>query len=175
MRHRRPTQRILAINPSSKGFGYAVLEDHLFLVDWGIVVCNRRRKKPVSRRQKNQAACIDRAKELIEEYHPTKIVIEDCRHDSSHRCHDVQVFLSHILFAARKKNVPVQFVAPKTVHHAFARFGARNKEQIAEVVSEQFPELLPLPKHRDPWMSETYRMGIFDAVALCLSAMLLIP
>ena len=36
--------------------------------------------------------------------------------------------------------------------------------------SKRFPELAPrLPRSRKPWMSEDYRMSIFDAVALALT------
>ena len=44
------------------------------------------------------------------------------------------------------------------------------KQEIAIAIAERFPELAPrLPRFRKPWMSEDYRMSIFDAVALALT------
>ena len=44
------------------------------------------------------------------------------------------------------------------------------KQEIAIAIAERFPELAPrLPRSRKPWMSEDYRMSIFDAVALALT------
>jgi hypothetical protein len=37
-------------------------------------------------------------------------------------------------------------------------------------IAKRFPELAPrLPRFRKPWMSEDYRMSIFDAVAMALT------
>ena len=47
---------------------------------------------------------------------------------------------------------------------------ATMKQEIAIAIAEHFPELAPrLPRSRKPWMSEDYRMSIFDAVALALT------
>jgi hypothetical protein len=43
----------------------------------------------------------------------------------------------------------------------------RNKDEIASVLGERFPELAPrVPPRRRAWQSEDYRMSIFDAAAL---------
>lgn len=47
--------------------------------------------------------------------------------------------------------------------------GTANKHDIAVAIADRFPELAPrLPRVRKPWMSEDYRMSIFDAVGLAL-------
>ena len=44
--------------------------------------------------------------------------------------------------------------------------GAFTKYQIATTIAERLPELAPrLPPFRKPWLSEDYRMSIFDAVS----------
>ncbi len=41
---------------------------------------------------------------------------------------------------------------------------------MARAIAEQFPELVPrVPPVRKPWMSEDYRMSMFDAVGLGLT------
>ncbi|MCX6925726.1 MAG: hypothetical protein NT154_21315, partial [Verrucomicrobia bacterium] len=50
--------------------------------------------------------------------------------------------------------------------------GARRgtKHALAEIIAQRFPEELGfrVPPKRRPWMSEDFRMDIFDAVALAL-------
>jgi len=48
--------------------------------------------------------------------------------------------------------------------------GQGTKHALAEILAARFPEELGcrLPPKRRPWMSEDYRMDIFDAVALAL-------
>jgi len=55
------------------------------------------------------------------------------------------------------------------VRQTFAQ-DARNKQLIAVAIGRRFPELAPhVPPYRKCWMSEDYRMSIFDAVALALT------
>ena len=52
----------------------------------------------------------------------------------------------------------------------FAEYSAETKFEIATTIGKQFPELAPrVPPFRKPWMSEDYRMSIFDAVAFATS------
>jgi len=51
----------------------------------------------------------------------------------------------------------------------FLPCGAKSKDAIARVIVEQLPEFgQHLPPRRKKWMSEDYRMGLFDAVALAM-------
>ena len=52
---------------------------------------------------------------------------------------------------------------------AFSESGATTKYEGAVAIAKRFPELAPrLPRFRKPWMSEDYRMSIFDAVGFAL-------
>jgi hypothetical protein len=56
------------------------------------------------------------------------------------------------------------------VKQVFSESGASTKYEIAVAIAQRFPELAPrLPRFRKPWMSEDYRMSIFDAVALAIA------
>jgi Holliday junction resolvasome RuvABC endonuclease subunit len=66
-----------------------------------------------------------------------------------------------------KREVKVRSFSRAKVKQAFSESGASNKHEIATTIAGRFPELAPrLPRFRKPWMSEDYRMSIFDAVAL---------
>jgi hypothetical protein len=68
---------------------------------------------------------------------------------------------------AEKRSLRVETFSGSQVKKAFAEYGATNKYEIAVAIDKRFPELAPrLPRFRKPWMSEDYRMSIFDAVGL---------
>src|SRR6185436_6617206 len=67
-RHQR-TKRILAIDPTTKGFGWVVVEAHpLRLVDWGLRACGN---KPTARKQALRA--------IIDRYEPTTLALHEDR------------------------------------------------------------------------------------------------
>jgi len=78
--------------------------------------------------------------------------------------------LATIQNLAAWQNIKAQSMSPAKVKRVFLAFGARTKQEIARVVADQLPELAPrLPRVRKPWMSEDYRMAIFDAAAFALT------
>jgi len=68
-------QRVLALDPTSRGFGFVVLEGPGRLVDWGV--------KDI--RADKEQATLEKVKELIELYRPGVLVAEDCADPSSRR------------------------------------------------------------------------------------------
>jgi Holliday junction resolvasome RuvABC endonuclease subunit len=152
--------RVLAIDPSTRGFGFAVLEGSNRLIDWGV----RETKTDKKRRSLKLMA------ELIEQYQPSVVVVEDYEGNGSRRCRRVGELINDISKLASKRKVKVRAVPKAKVKQAFAEVGASNKQEIAVAIANRFPELAPrLPRFRKPWMSEDYRMSIFDAVALALT------
>lgn len=149
--------RILAIDPSTRGFGFAILERRPSLIDWGV--------KGV-RRDKNDRT-VAKVKELISLYQPSVIVLEDSNAAGSRRCERVRVLLQMIQKTAAGERIRVQCFPPFKTKAMFARLGAASKDGIARAIVKIFPELMPqLPRVRRAWMAEDYRMSIFDAVAL---------
>ena len=67
-------------------------------------------------------------------------------------------------------NIRVRSFSRAKVKQTLGESGASNKYEIAIAIAKRFPELTTrLPRFRKPWMSEDYRMSIFDAVALALT------
>ncbi len=149
--------RVLALDPSSGGFGFAVLEGPNQLIDWGV--------KTAPDRTPHYALWLIDA--LITRYEPDVLVLEDCERDSSRRCPRVRALIRHITRRAAKAEIPTQRFARHQIQEAFAGASALTKSRMARAIAEQFPELAPrVPPVRKPWMSEDYRMNIFDAVGL---------
>jgi hypothetical protein len=156
--HRINSRRVLAIAPKPRGFGFVVLESPTTLVDWGVKAT----------RHEKEAMTLAKVAELIRHYEPQALVFEDCR--KSRRCPRVRRLLDHIRNLAIHKGVRPRILAFSRVRKVFLAFHARTKQEIAQVISQQLPELASrLPRYRKPWMSEDYRMAIFDAAALALT------
>jgi len=154
--------RILAIDPSPKGFGYVVIESPSRLVDWGL---------KEARDEKN-SRCLRQIEGLARLYAPTLIVIENIRARDSRRSARVRELLAAILPLARNMKITVRALSKSELRHHFEAQGAATKDEIAQNIAERFPELaLRLPPARKPWNSPDPRMAIFVAMALALTAM----
>lgn len=153
-------KRVLAIDPASRGFGFAVLEGPKGLIDWGVK----------SARVDKDKRCLKLIEDLIERYEPDMIVVEDHVAKGSRRCRRVQQLIEGILILAGKRKIMARSYSRRMVKKVFSQSGAKNKHQIATAIAKQFLELAPrVPPYRKSWMSEDYRMSIFDAVALALT------
>jgi hypothetical protein len=151
--------RILAIDPIHKGFGYVVIEGDRLLVDWGVAHV----------RGPKHSGCLRRLSELVEQYAPDFVVIEDPAVDS-HRWARVRRLLQDVHKWGERRGVRVRMLSRRRVQLAFVACNARTKEEIAAAIAAQFPELaFQLPPHRKCYMSEDARMSIFDAAALALT------
>lgn len=157
MRQAATELRVLALDPSTKGVGFAVMEGSEHLIDWGVKIVSR---------DKNRE-CLKQAEELIGLYRPDVLVIEDHEHKSSHRSLRVRILLKAILVLASKEKVKARRVSRSAVKKALSQYVAPTKRQIAIEIAKRFPELAPrLPRLRKPWMGEDERMSIFAAIAL---------
>lgn len=159
----RNEKRVLAIDPSAKGFGFAVLEGQWSLIDRG-------GKEMNGDKGNKNAQCLRKVEDLIDFYLPDVLAVEDYAGKGSHRCKRVQKLIKLIAELAKKKRVKVRKFSRDQIKEVFANAGARTKYQIAAKITECFPQLIPLmPRNRLPWMPEDNRMNVFDAVSLALT------
>jgi len=159
--NRRRKELILAIAPSSRGFGFAVLEGGKTLVDWGV--------KSVTG-DKN-VVTLKKAERMVADYNPSVLVLNDAAARDSRRSRRVQELTKKIIAMASTGKVKVALLSRNQVMRAFFADGRGTKHAVARLLAKRFPEELGhrLPPKRKPWVSEDYRMGIFDAVALAVS------
>lgn len=156
-------KRVLALDPITKGFGFAVLDGPHSLIDWGL--------KGTSRwEEPRERWCLRQVAELIDFYQPDRVVIEDCVDPRSRRGQTSRRLIERIGEVARGRDVAVRRISRAALRRAFAPEGGGTKYKIALAIAMQFPELAwRVPPIRKPWMSEDARMAIFDAVALALA------
>ena len=157
--------RILAIAPSARGFGFAVLEGLDTLADWGV--------KSVTGDKNTQS--IAKVAELISHYEPDIIAVEDCSPKRSRRSPRIRRLVRRIITFARNQRIKVASFSQEQIRETFLGNGVGTKQARAEILAQKFPDEIGfrLPPKRRPWMSEDYRMDIFDAVALALMPRLL--
>jgi RNase H-fold protein (predicted Holliday junction resolvase) len=153
-------RRVMAVDPTSRGFGFVILEGPQQLVDWAVVQV----------RKNKEDDCLRRVADLIVRYRPDVVVLEDPTGRESRRCRRVQKLLDRIQRLASKESIITRRFSRAKVRRAFSDSGAKTKYDIAMVIAKRFPELMPrLPRFRKPWMSEDERMSIFDAASFGLT------
>jgi hypothetical protein len=163
---KRSTQKhacVLAIAPSTPGFGFAVLEDSQTLVDWGVKTVKG---------DKN-AGCVEKAKEMIRLYEPDQLVLQDYEAEGSRRSERIRNLGKQLAALAALRKVRLVRYSRAQILQAILGDPNGTKHALAQALANRFPEELGhrLPPKRRAWMSEDYRMAIFDAVALaCLGS-----
>src|ERR1017187_4466653 len=113
--------RILAITPSARGFGYAVLEGHKQLVDWGVRSVNG---------SKN-AGCIKKVEELIVHYDPQVMALEDTATKGSRRSPRIKAITKRLVAMAENRNIRVALFSQKRVRRVFFGDAAGTKHALA--------------------------------------------
>src|ERR1035441_1634545 len=141
--------RILAITPSTKGFGYAVLEGQKLLVDWGVK----------SVKGDKNAGSIEKVEEMIAHYNPQAMVLEDTGIKGSRRSPRIQALTQRLIAVAERRTIKVALFSQKKIRRVFLGDWGGTKHALAEIIAERFPEELGfrLPPKRRPWMSEIGR------------------
>jgi hypothetical protein len=150
----------LAIDPASRGFGYALFEGPSKPLDWGVTSI---------RFQKNKRS-LERIKKIIKYYQPEVIILEECNALGSSRCRRIEKLIDRVNDFATLQGIPIKKYSRSRIQEVFGMFEMRTKYEIAQKICEWLPELQPkIPGERKPWMSEDERMNIFDAVSLVLT------
>ena len=151
------TKRVLAVRPTTRGFGWVVFEGADRLIDWGIAYVN-----PI-----NNPRCLVRLSTLMERYPPDIILLERLGERGARRSMRVQQLTVSMEKLALERGCKVRMFSRNDVRQAFAEASAWNKDQIAREIVLKHRELAAwLPPLRKIWMSEDHRMAIFDAAAL---------
>ena len=153
--------RILAVAPSTRGVGFAVLEGKETLVNWGV--------KSITGDKNSHS--LARIKELITQYEPAVLVLEDCLAAKSRRNPRIRSLGKRIIKLATNHRLLIKLFSREQVNRIFFMEGKGTKHALAEMLAQRFPEELGfrVPPQRKPWTSEDCRIDMFDAVALALA------
>src|SRR5437870_703858 len=114
-------RRVLAIDPSTRGFGFAVIENSDRLIDWGV--------KEVHRGKNSKSLAL--IKKLIEYYEPDLVVVEDCTARGSRRRRRIKYLIRSILTLCSKIRIRTRLVPRLRVRKMF---GVSNKDAVAATI-----------------------------------------
>lgn len=163
MKRRGNPTRLLAIDPTPRGFGFIVLEGMHTVVDWGV---RSGRATSIAREQQ----LLRKVSDLLRQYRPHIVVLENTAASGSRRRGRVRLVIEATANLAMWEGITVKRIAISTVRKVFMSVGARTKHEIARVIAMQLPQIAAwLPKPRSLWTGEDYRMAVFDAAALALA------
>lgn len=153
--------RIFALDPTTKGFGYAILETPFRLVDWGLAHVSGEK----------ESGAVARFEELLDQFRPDVVILEDSTAPGSLRRPRVQKLLGKLVETARERGIEVQTLPRLAVIECFSSPEARaTKYSITKRLAETFPDLAEkVPQRRKIWQSEDERIATFDALALAVT------
>jgi hypothetical protein len=153
--------RVLALAPTTRGLGFAVLEGNTTLVDWGVK----------SLQGDKNTASLARTQDLINHYKPSILLLENDSTPDIRRAERVKTLNRQLSALASENNVLVMVLTRLHVRQMICPGKVGTKQEVAEALALKFPKELGnrLPPKRRLWTSLDYRMAIFDAVALTVA------
>lgn len=145
---------LLAIDPTSRGFAFAVLEAPAFLLDWGSKSATM-----------GSGSLVRKVDELLSRHQPDVLMLEDLAAKGAQRRIRAREEIQAIERLALTRGVPVERVSRLGVLDTFAP--RKTKYEVALRLAEIFPVLANrLPRKRKTWTPEETRMSVFDALAI---------
>ena len=148
---------VLSIYFNTRGFGYALFEGVVAPVDWGIKTAQT----------KGVSDSLEKVRVLLHLLQPSVVVLQDCEGKLSRCTNRIEKLVNRISALARTNRIKVYRYSRGDIRACFAYYGARTKDEIARAIAKLLPEFAArVPPMRKLWMSEDYRMGLFDALSL---------
>lgn len=148
-------ERIIAIDPRSSRFGFAVFEGPTRLLDWGI-------KSFRGGVNSVRIPASVKIRGLMDEFLPDAVVFMRRGAETA----DTARMRAALTQEAEKRLIAVHFLSPSDVKATFAGSN-QNRYAVAAAMIERFPELASRrPGKPKIWRPEDYVLKIFDAVAL---------
>lgn len=161
---RKKKFRILAVSPSVRGVGFAVLDADGTLADWGVKLI----------KGSKNAASLAKIEKLVAENEPHLLVLEDALARGSFRSPRVRKLFKTVTGMAKGRGVAVKAYSREQYLRILLSDGKHTKQNAAEFIAKKYPDQLAtqLPPKRKPWQTENYQMPTFVAVALAVAAQL---
>jgi hypothetical protein len=151
---------VLAVHPTARGFGWALFENPLVPVDWGVANVKKR----------HNARSLERFEKLLDRYAPKVVVFEEFGEHPARRVMRIQALCREMIALAGNRGIRTPIFSREAVRECFAKSGARSRHAIALNIADQIEVFRHrLPRERKFWNGEDVRQSLFDAVALALT------
>lgn len=151
---------VLAVHPTSRGFGWALFENPLVPVDWGLANVKKRHNE----------RSLERFGKLLDRYAPKVVVFEAFDERPARRVRRIKVLCRQMIALAGKRGIRTPIYSRDTIRECFESRGAKTRHAIALSIAEQIEVFRHrLPRARKLWNGEDVRQSLFDAIALALT------
>lgn len=150
----------LAVHPCTFGFGWVLFENPQTPVAWAIV----------RQRAGHERKLLNSFKRLIARYEPATVVLEAFHEGESLRRPRIRRLCNDMLTATRAAKIDTRIFDRDMIRHAFAKFGAQTRGEIARVIAQRIDSFgHRLPTSREVWNTLDPRQCLFDAAAVALT------
>jgi Holliday junction resolvasome RuvABC endonuclease subunit len=160
MNQSRDLSLVLAVHPTSNGFGWVLFEGPNALVVWGIA----------SAKDKRNATSMRRFETLLNQYQPSVLVLEQFEEGKARRGGRIQDLSRTMRGFAANRNIEVLVYSREEVGLQITGDAGSKRHAVARVVVKHFPLFRRrMPREREVWQSEDTRQCLFDAAALAMT------
>ncbi len=151
---------VLAVHPTSRGFGWVLFEGPLAPVDWGLASAKKGRN----------ARLMARFERLLKRYEPAVLVLEEFDGSITKRVDRIQHLCRAMIHLAASKGLETPVYRRAVINTCFASIGAVTRFEVAQAIAQHIDAFSHrLPRKRRPWDREDPRQSLFDAAALALT------
>ena len=148
---------VLAVFPTSRGFGWILFEGPMAPVNWGIA----------SVKNNHSAWCMMRFGKLLDLYQPKAILFEVNVATEKAKSGRVAVLGQDMRGFAASRDIEIHLYSRAEIAAALLSDENASRRAVVELVADLLPILRDrLPSPRKPWQSEDGRRCLFDAAAL---------
>jgi hypothetical protein len=151
--------RLLGLAIRARWLGFAELDAQRHLLDWGMVFYQKRTPDQFKSAKK-------KLDDLLARTGPSFVVLVLPGLNADGGAPAVRSMVRSLRATASIRSIQIIHLHRSAIRGAFAPRKARSKHEIAEVLTQTFPELgWKLPPARKIWAKEDSKMSIFDALA----------
>lgn len=151
---------VLAVHPTTTGFGWVVFEGALAPVVWGIA----------STKDKRNSTAMRRYETVLNQYHPSVVVLEAFKGENARRGARIQELAQTMSGFAANRDIEVAVYSREFVSRNIVGDARAKRHAVARAVVTVLPIFRRhMPPKREVWQSEDSRQCLFDAVALAIT------
>jgi hypothetical protein len=152
--------RVLAIHPTGRGFGWALFEAPDTLLDWGLVHTANHKS----------GRLVEQLKRILSRYQPSALVLEEYAGDASKRTDRIQALNRSFEQAAGEHGVSLAVYDRELVASVLGVPSRASRYDVACAVAARIEDLSHrMPPKRKFGSSEDARQSLFAAAALALT------
>lgn len=148
--------KVVSIYPYTRGFAYAVMDSPVNLIEFRLF----------DLKELNVNRILSLSLEIVEKHQPVTVVLEDTNSKYCRKGARTKQLIRAIALALKKKSVDVDFISRDQVRQIFRRWGAKNKYEIAEVLTRNIDQLAAIKMEKPKYPG---REPNVEAVFSCVS------